>query len=320
MHPVEPAGAKSVVDSKAANSEAQLGTGNSFDSAVYVALNPDPVRKRFPMNDLLDPRRLRMFDVKGLGETIYENRGAGETEIVVAIPLYNYAHTITDALESVVKQDLPALAVIVVDDSSTDDSGQRAVDFLVRHPARFSRAQVVRHHRNQGLAMARNSGIVHSTEPYLFMLDADNRLRRPALSRLLDALHRSGADFAYSQLRLFGDEEGIGNADIWEPKRLKTMNYIDGMALIRREVLLAARGFSSSAIEQGWEDYDLWCRFAELGFEGVFLPELLCEYRVHSTSMLRNRTNNNEMALKVEMQVRHPRLFQDPPSDRGKQV
>ncbi len=261
-----------------------------------------------------------MFDVKALGETIYESRGAGEAEIVVVIPLYNYTHTITAALGSVVKQDLAALAVIVVDDSSTDDSGQRAVDFLQCHPARFSRAQVVRHHRNQGLAMSRNSGIAHSTEPYLFMLDADNRLRRPALSRLLDALDHSGADFAYSQLRLFGDEEGIGSADIWEPQRLRAGNYIDAMALIRREALLAAGGFSSMAVEEGWEDYDLWCRFAELGFEGVFLPELLCEYRVHGTSMLRSRTNNHYMALDMEMRLRHPKLFQDPPSDRGEQV
>ena len=272
------------------------------------------------MNDVFDPRPLRIFDVKGLAETIYENRGAGEAETVVVVPLYNYAHTITETLESVVGQDLPALAVIVVDDSSTDDGGQRAVDFLERHPARFSRAQVVRHHCNQGLAMARNSGIVHSTEPFLFMLDADNRLRRPALSRLLDALHHSGADFTYSQLRMFGDEDGIGSADVWEPKRLRAMNYIDAMALIRREALLAARGFSSSAVEQGWEDYDLWCRFAELGFEGVFLPELLCEYRVHGTSMLRSRTNNNYTALKVEMQLRHPNLFEDRPSDRSEQV
>jgi glycosyltransferase involved in cell wall biosynthesis len=182
------------------------------------------------MNDRFDSRPLRIFDVKALGETIYENRGAGGAEIVVVIPLYNYAHTITEALESVVKQDLPALAVIVVDDSSTDDGGQQAVDFLERHPARFSRAQVVRHHRNQGLAMTRNSGIVHSTEPFLFMLDADNRLRPPALSRLLDALHHTGADFAYSQLRLFGDQEGIGNAAIWDPQRLRTENYIDAMA------------------------------------------------------------------------------------------
>src|SRR6266403_4218858 len=102
------------------------------------------------MNDLSARRPLRMFDVKALGETIYESRGAGEAEIVVVIPLYNYTHTITAALGSVVKQDLAALAVIVVDDSSTDDSGQRAVDFLQCHPARFSRAHVVRHHRNQG--------------------------------------------------------------------------------------------------------------------------------------------------------------------------
>jgi glycosyltransferase involved in cell wall biosynthesis len=272
------------------------------------------------MNDRFDSRPLRIFDVKALGETIYENRGAGGAEIVVVIPLYNYAHTITEALESVVKQDLPALAVIVVDDSSTDDGGQQAVDFLERHPARFSRAQVVRHHRNQGLAMTRNSGIVHSTEPFLFMLDADNRLRPPALSRLLDALHHTGADFAYSQLRLFGDQEGIGNAAIWDPQRLRTENYIDAMALIRREALLAARGYSSSAVEQGWEDYDLWCRFAELGFEGLFLPERLCEYRIHRASMLRNDTNKNYTALRLEMQLRHSKLFREPPSDRGEKV
>jgi hypothetical protein len=81
------------------------------------------------------------------------------------------------------------------------------------------------------------------------------------------------------------------------------------MALIRRDALLAAGGYSPMAVEQGWEDYDLWCRFAELGFEGVFLPELLCEYRVHGASMLRTRTNNNHSALLAEMWLRHPRLF-----------
>jgi GT2 family glycosyltransferase len=261
------------------------------------------------MSDPFDPRILRMFDIKGLGETIYENRGAGDAEIVVVIPLYNYAHTITEALGSVVKQDLPALAVIVVDDCSTDDGGQRAVDFLKCHPARFSRAQVVRHHCNQGLAMSRNSGIVHSTEPYLFMLDADNRLRPPALSRLLDALNFSGADFAYSQLRMFGDEEGIGDGDVWEPSRLAIGNYIDAMALLRRAALLAAGGYADMAGDPGWEDYDLWCRFAGLGFHGVFLPELLCEYRVHSSSMLRTRTNFKSKALSAEMALRHPTLF-----------
>jgi glycosyltransferase involved in cell wall biosynthesis len=255
------------------------------------------------------PGPLRRFDVKGLGDIVYESRSDVAAEIAVVIPLYNYADTIDETLGSVAGQDLAALAIVVIDDCSTDESGQQAIAFLESRAARFAMARVVRHRRNQGLSMARNSGIAWSGEPYLFMLDADNRLRPPALSRLLDALNCSGADFAYSQLRMFGDEEGIGLADIWQPQRFAIGNYIDAMALIRREALLAAGGYAVLADDHGWEDYDLWCRFVELGFEGVFLPELLCDYRVHSASMLRSRTNKHHDALTAEMRLRHPSLF-----------
>ena len=255
------------------------------------------------------PGPLRRFDVKGLGDIVYESRSDVAAEIAVVIPLYNYADTIDETLGSVAGQDLAALAIVVIDDCSTDESGQQAIAFLESRAARFATARVVRHRRNQGLSMARNSGIAWSGEPYLFMLDADNRLRPPALSRLLDALNCSGADFAYSQLRMFGDEEGIGLADIWQPQRFAIGNYIDAMALIRREALLAAGGYAVLADDHGWEDYDLWCRFVELGFEGVFLPELLCDYRVHSASMVRSRTNKHHDALTAEMRLRHPSLF-----------
>jgi glycosyltransferase involved in cell wall biosynthesis len=256
-----------------------------------------------------EPGPLRRFDVKGLGDIVYESRSDVAAEVAVVIPLYNYADTIDETLGSVAGQDLAALAIVVIDDCSTDESGQQAIAFLESRAARFATARVVRHRRNQGLSMARNSGIAWSGEPYLFMLDADNRLRPPALSRLLDALNCSGADFAYSQLRMFGDEEGIGLADIWQPQRFAIGNYIDAMALIRREALLAAGGYAVLADDHGWEDYDLWCRFVELGFEGVFLPELLCDYRVHSASMLRSRTNKHHDALTAEMRLRHPSLF-----------
>jgi glycosyltransferase involved in cell wall biosynthesis len=256
-----------------------------------------------------EPGPLRRFDVKGLGDIVYESRSDVAAEVAVVVPLYNYADTIDEALGSVAGQDLAALAIVVIDDCSTDEGGQQAIAFLESRATRFTTARVVRHRRNQGLSMARNSGIAWSGEPYLFMLDADNRLRPPALSRLLDALNCSGAGFAYSQLRMFGDEEGIGLADIWQPQRFAIGNYIDAMALIRREALLAAGGYAVLADDHGWEDYDLWCRFVELGFEGVFLPELLCDYRVHSASMLRSRTNKHHDALMAEMRLRHPSLF-----------
>ena len=253
---------------------------------------------------------MRLYDVPALGELVYDSHNdAVAAEVAVIVPLYNYAGTVLEALESLVRQDLPEFSVLVVDDTSADDGGEHAMRFLERHRARFATARVLRHHRNQGLSMARNSGIAWSSEPYLFMLDADNRLRPPALSRLLEALQCSGAAFAYSQLRWFGDEDAIGIADVWEPERLAINNYIDAMALIRRDALLSAGGYVVLADDHGLEDYDLWCRFAELGLDGVFVPELICEYRVHAASMVRTRSIPNILALNAELALRHPSIF-----------
>lgn len=254
---------------------------------------------------------LRQFDVRALAtlELEHEAPAADQAEVVVAVPLYNYGPVIVECLQSVLEQDLGPLSLVVIDDASTDDGPARAKKFLDLHRSRFRRARLIRHLRNQGLAMTRTSGIAWSSEPCVFFLDADNRLRPPALSRLLAALRVSRAEFAYSQLRLFGETDSIGVADIWDPQRLRANNYIDAMSLVRREALLAAGGFVDSSVEVGWEDYDLWCRFAELGFRGIFVPELLCEYRVHGSSMLRKRTNSRHLALRAEMAMRHPGLI-----------
>jgi glycosyltransferase involved in cell wall biosynthesis len=253
---------------------------------------------------------MRLYDVASLAEIVYESSSdAAAAQVVVIVPLYNYANTVLETLQSVVGQDLAPLSLVIIDDASTDDGGDQVLNFLQQHRARFVTARVLRHYKNQGLSMARNSGISWSSEPYLFMLDADNRLRPPALSRLLQALECSGAAFAYSQLRWFGDEDRIGIADVWDPERLSVDNYIDAMALIRRDTLMMAGGYAEMADGHGWEDYDLWCRFAELGLEGVFLPELLCDYRVHRGSMLHTRTNIHAKALAAEMRLRHPRVF-----------
>jgi len=271
--------------------------------------SPMPSRSLTPITKTDDKvGQIRPYDVRQLGKLVYERTSDVPAEVSVIIPLYNYATTIVECLETVAAQDLEVLAVAVVDDCSRDAGGNEAVAFLQRNASRFSSARVVRHIRNHGLAMSRNSGIMWSTEPYLFMLDADNRLRPSALSRLRDALRHSGAAFAYSQLRLFGDIESFGIADIWDPGKLRSGNYIDAMAMIKRDVLIAVGGYASSAVEEGWEDYDLWCRFATRDLRGVFLPEILCEYRMHGTSMI-NRTNLQAGELIAELMLRYPKIF-----------
>ena len=253
--------------------------------------------------------RLRLFPIRELGVVQYENEQRGEAQVTVVVPLYNYEPTIAECLESVAAQDLPQLSVVVIDDASTDNGGEKAASILRQHDRRFVSARVVRHVRNQGLSMARNSGVAWSREPYLFMLDADNRIRPSCLSKLVEALELSKAAFAYSQLRMFGDVDGFGLADVWDTARLREGNYVDAMALVRRDALVAAGGYATLANDYGWEDYDLWLRFAELDYRGVFLPEILCEYRVHKSSMLRMRTAHYTKPLMAELILRHPRIF-----------
>lgn len=252
---------------------------------------------------------LRLFDVRALGQPVYHHDSGETAEVAVIIPLYNYAVFIEECLESLLDQDLERFSVVVVDDCSSDGGGRLAIDILQRHAARFASATVIAHLRNQGVSMARNSAIAWCAHPCLFMLDADNRLRPPALSRLLDALLVSGAAFTYPQVFNFGDTRSMGVADIWSRERLRRGNYIDTMAMIRRDALLAAGGYGVLADDNGWEDYDLWCRFAVLGLEGVFLPEVLCEYRVHGNSRTGAQTASSYEALSAELTQRYPGLF-----------
>src|SRR5689334_17370131 len=105
-------------------------------------------------------RPMRLYDLSALGAVVYDSQNDGmAAEVAVIVPLYNYVATVLDTLESLVRQDLPEFSVFVVDDASTDHGGEQVIDFLEQHRARFATARVLRHHRNQGLSMARNSGI-----------------------------------------------------------------------------------------------------------------------------------------------------------------
>jgi SAM-dependent methyltransferase len=88
------------------------------------------------------------------------------------------------------------------------------------------------------------------------------------------------------------------------------------MALIRKDSWLAAGGYRPGL--SGWEDYDLWCRFAERGSYGLQVSEELACYRVHEQSMLHGVTHGRvkDSVLFAEMSAAHPWLDLDERSPR----
>lgn len=227
--------------------------------------------------------------------------------VTIAVSLYDYERFLPACLDAVRDQSHPHLELIVVDDrSERDNSVAAARGWLEGHGERFDRALLVRHARNRGLAAARNTAFALARTDTVFVLDADNLIRPQAVARLHAAAADRPYEAAYAQLEFFGDRQGLGDADVWSRARLAVEPYIDAMALVRRRAWHQVGGYDH--IEGGWEDYDFWCKFAERGFSAIFLPEPLCRYRVHVTSMTRASTLASRADIVTNMLARHPWL------------
>jgi glycosyltransferase involved in cell wall biosynthesis len=156
---------------------------------------------------------------------------------------------------------------------------------------------------NTGLADARNVGIELARAPFIFMMDADNLIFPNALRELLDAISRENCAAAYSLLCRFrgtpANRVGLLSHYDWDPQILVQHPYIDAMAMFRRDALLQLGGYDNQLSRIGWfgwEDYDMWLRFAQRNYRVGFVPNILCLYRHHQTSML-NVTNLFELDL-----------------------
>jgi glycosyltransferase involved in cell wall biosynthesis len=242
---------------------------------------------------------------------VVEKYGSAEAPpITVSVSVYNYQRYIVPCLESVARQTLAELDLIIVDDGSSDGSLETVEDWLEQNGDRFNRYRLVRHEANSGLAAARNSGFRFAETESVFVLDADNLLYARCLERLLAALDNCAASFAYCYLEKFGDLSCLQNTAAWNPEALQYGNIIDAMVLLRKSAWEEVGGYSRLDV-MGWEDFDLWFKMAKLGRWGVQVPEILARYRVHGQSMLKNVTNPSVDKLWHYLRGTYPEFFTD---------
>lgn len=240
-------------------------------------------------------------------KTLRANRTGASPSVSVVVTLYNYARFVEQCLNSIAAQTQKNVELVVVDDCSTDDGLAVVERWLDEHAARFAGTTLIAHTENMGLSYARNTAFLAASAGRVFVMDADNELYPRAIERCMAAMDESASAGAYTQLEFFGDRPGVGEADFWSKDRFKSKNYVDAMALVAKDAWAKAGGYSQ-LVANGWEDYDLWCKFAEQGLSMTFVPELLCRYRTHAASMSATETNPNAGALILHMSIRHPWL------------
>ncbi len=117
-------------------------------------------------------------------------------KVSIIIPCYNLEGYIDTCLNGCMVQTYQNLEILVVNDGSTDGS-KAIIDAYTRLDARIRPI----HKNNEGVALARRTGILEADGEYIFFLDGDDSIEINAIDVLLKEALDSGADMvkgAYS--------------------------------------------------------------------------------------------------------------------------
>ena len=209
---------------------------------------------------------------------------APAARVSVILTTRNRANWLGETIESVALSTLDSAELVVVDGASTDGSLDVARRELERYP--WLPTTIVARPANGSIGDARNTGLEHARGEFVFFLDAGTTLYRHGLERLVLMLdHDREASLSYGLLEIF-DSEGsrdLRNWLAWDPRELRFGYFVGGMAMIRRAALETVGCYPDDPRLSGWEDFALCCEFAERGWRGAQVREILGRKRYGMT-------------------------------------
>jgi glycosyltransferase involved in cell wall biosynthesis len=226
--------------------------------------------------------------------------------VSVIMPAFNAERYLHTAVESVLRQSLPDLELLIVDDGSSDRTVEIARDYAARDP----RVRVLLQ-PHAGPGPARNTGFAAAAGRLFAFLDSDDEWdstfleeqvaildKRPDVDVLVgNARSRGGSQDGMPSRPMRGDGRPITLAEI-----LADENSLFIMAVFRREVVDAVGGFDRDLLTN--EEYEMWIRAALAGFTFTRHTKPLGWYAHRPDSLSSNDTRMLSGILRVFAKTR----------------
>lgn len=206
-------------------------------------------------------------------------------KVSTIIPTYNRAHLICDAIDSALTQDYPNHEVLVIDDGSTDNTGE-LINSRYRGLVRYVYQQ------NRGQAAAKNLGIRLANSEFIATLDSDDRWLPGKLSKQVELiLSDKEIGLVYTDKRKICGSAVVQTTDQihYTFRRGHVLDYllqenfvVSTSVLGRRQAFVRAGLFDETM--RAAEDYALWLRMARL-CKFDYVDEVLVDYRISPDSI-----------------------------------
>jgi len=210
---------------------------------------------------------------------------SGQPLVSGIIPCFIYGRYVEDAVDSVLRQTLKHVEVIVVDGGSTDQFTIEVLRKLER-----PRTRVFFQNGRHLVGDNRNFGINQATGRYICCLDADDMLEPTYLEKAVFLLEMYGYDVTSTAIRFFGTKSGtLGILPTPELRAMVQGNHVLTCAVFRRLLWEKSGGYFDVGLGQEHiaEDWDFWIRLAALGARIRNISgEALFNYRIHQNGSL----------------------------------
>jgi glycosyltransferase involved in cell wall biosynthesis len=155
----------------------------------------------------------------------------GLKKVSVIVPVYNAEEFLIDCLESILFQKYKNIEIVLVNDGSTDGSGN-----LCREYKNLDNRIVLVEQENQGVSVARNVGIASATGEFITFVDADDKISPDLIHNLIKSIYEEGSDIAIGRYQILDKNGAIlfdpGFVDIVKcnaQEALNTLLYDSGV-------------------------------------------------------------------------------------------
>lgn len=216
--------------------------------------------------------------------------------ISIVVPVYNAAAYLAETITMVIRQTYPEWELLLVDDCSTDESAEvirRTVsEQAAADPQIGDRIRLIRKEKNEGAALARNTGIREAKGRYLAFLDADDIWLPDKLLKELAFMKEKDAAFVFCSYE-FGDEEAVPTGKVVHaPEVLTYRKALSRTVIFTTTVLFDLEKTGREPVlmpDVKSEDTATWWKVLKAGFPAYGLDEVLAIYRRPKKSLSSNK-------------------------------
>jgi glycosyltransferase involved in cell wall biosynthesis len=198
--------------------------------------------------------------------------------ISCVVPVFNGERYLGEALDSILAQTYRSIEIIVIDDGSTDGTGELVARYGDR--IRYFRQN------NEGAPTARNAGLIAARGLFVAFLDSDDLWHPHKLERQMARFEaRPELDLCVTHLQRFWIPELETERKRFQDHRLAEVlpGYITQTLLARRNVFDSVGNFNTS--RRVGDPMDWFLRAAEQGVVMELLPDLLVYQRMHENNL-----------------------------------